>query len=209
MTTTIVKTRRAAEQDYWYTVCDVNHPRVIGYDAVRESIELELVKAVPLCVTDNVAAVEQVISQVIKWSSRAWPSGTWQQYVDSIAERATSESLKLMRSVNVPMGTFCHGDLTLENVLIDSDQRLWYIDPNPGKYMSYWLDLGKLAFSNEYHERFGSYWLNEKIKSKLMALLPADSRQLLKACLVSHVVRLRGYQSDARVDQWLEELTAS
>ena len=38
----------------------------------------------------------------------------------------------------------CHGDLTLENILVDSDGRLWLIDFDAPDLASFWLDLAKL-----------------------------------------------------------------
>ena len=38
----------------------------------------------------------------------------------------------------------CHGDLTLENILVDGDGRVWLIDFDAPDLSSYWLDLAKL-----------------------------------------------------------------
>lgn len=39
---------------------------------------------------------------------------------------------------------FAHGDLTLENILVDQDERLWLIDTIPSPFDHYWIDLAKL-----------------------------------------------------------------
>lgn len=195
----VVKTKRAEAQWKWYLTCQVNHPNVEFSDG---KLTLDLVKGVPLCVTSNEKALERVFDQVDEWAKRPTESGTWREYVDSIKHRATQQALSLMRSVDVPMGTFCHGDLTLENVLVSKNQ-LWYIDPNPGAFSSHWLDLGKLAFSMEYHERCGSYWLDEVLKSSLHNFIWDYQQEFIQAALVSHIVRLRGYQPDSIIEEWL------
>ena len=40
--------------------------------------------------------------------------------------------------------TIVHGDLTLENVLIDRKEQMWLIDTIPSPFDHYWIDLAKL-----------------------------------------------------------------
>ena len=39
---------------------------------------------------------------------------------------------------------FAHGDLTLENILVDQHENLWLIDTIPSPFNHYWIDLAKL-----------------------------------------------------------------
>jgi hypothetical protein len=130
---------------------------------------------------------------VEKWSQVPVPSGSWQDYVTSLVPRRMSAKTdEYLRSVNVPMGTWCHGDLSLENVLVDL-HRVMLIDPNPGLFWSHWLDIGKLAFSLEYHDIFRSYWLTAKVHGAVV-------RNLRK---ISHIVRLNGYRDQPVIDDWV------
>ena len=43
----------------------------------------------------------------------------------------------------IPEGS-CHGDMTLENILIDTSNRLWLIDFDAPDLSSYWFDLAKM-----------------------------------------------------------------
>lgn len=40
--------------------------------------------------------------------------------------------------------TIVHGDLTLENVLIDQKEQIWIIDTIPSPFDHYWIDISKL-----------------------------------------------------------------
>ena len=46
------------------------------------------------------------------------------------------------------VATFCHGDLALDNILIDQDQRLYLIDPLINDYESYLWDVSKVFQSS-------------------------------------------------------------
>jgi aminoglycoside phosphotransferase len=37
-----------------------------------------------------------------------------------------------------------HGDMTLENIFIDQEQRIWLIDTIPSPFQHYWIDISKL-----------------------------------------------------------------
>ena len=195
----VSKTKKAWECYQWYLQCEAPHPHV---EYKNGTLHMQLVKAVPVCVSSNPNDVTQVFAQVNRWKQKAVWSHTWHEYVTSIAHRTTQQYVDIMRAVDVPMGTFCHGDLTLENVLVDHKD-MYYIDPNPGKFSSAWLDIGKLAFSLEYHTRFNSYWLTTPVKQRIEECLEDWNPTLVKAVLISHIVRLEGYQPRELIEEWL------
>jgi hypothetical protein len=115
--------------------------------------------------------------------------------------------------------SFCHGDLTLENIILTTDDRLAIIDPNfkEDLYQSFVLDYGKILQSihSNYHIRFNSCpgadqrWMYGRVKRYL------EMRGCLKGALlaeISHIMRLRKYRPEnqrADVDSLLGELLAS
>ena len=68
-----------------------------------------------------------------------------------------------------------HGDLTLENVLVDRSGRLWVIDSIDGPFEHYWQDLAKLCqdLEGHWHRRRGhpistgvTAWLRDRLLTR-------------------------------------------
>lgn len=91
--------------------------------------------------------------------------------------RARIETLDIELTPN-----FAHGDLTLENILVDRRQRIWLIDSIPSPFNHYWLDLAKLFqdIEGRWFERRGrslSLGLTWVLRERLMEnALMLDSR---------------------------------
>jgi len=73
--------------------------------------------------------------------------------------------------------TFSHGDLTLENILVDRSERLWLIDAIPSPFNHYWIDLAKL-----FQDLEGRWFLHRKRSLSIALTL------VLSEKLVQHVV---------------------
>lgn len=163
--------------------------------------------------------------QVMSWSKqKAESNGTWDGYLARLEDHVKVASSPEMKAAMIylekakePPSSFCHGDFTLENILIaNRDQKMVIIDPNfkTGLFQSFILDLGKLLQSTHanYHLIFDSHhgvnlsrhdlWLTDQIKR-------LDLWELSYAACISHIVRLRKYRPDSQqhlVDQLLSSL---
>lgn len=167
--------------------------------------EIEVLKAVPLCCTDLTLGYYRLLSQITDWSeNHKVDSITWQAYLDAIEHRCYEpQVMEWLRKQHVPWGHFCHGDLTLENVLIHRDGGIYLIDPNPRlDFNSMHIDRGKIMFSLQYHRRFHSYWLTPAMA---MAIRETTWSIEDRACLLTHIIRLQGHRSPSVTRSWLLE----
>lgn len=182
----------------------VHVPIISNFNPSAGTYIMNVIKGVPLCTTDNLRALHLLYEQVKRFASVPVDSITWHEYLDSIGHRCHVPGvMSWLRRVDVPCGHFCHGDLTLENVLVDRDDHLYLIDPNTRlKFNSVHLDRGKLMFSRRYHDLFASYWLSQKLRDELWDF---DWTLADRACLLTHIIRLSGYRPVAYINSWLSE----
>lgn len=173
---------------------------------------IPLVKAVPLCTTHRRWAFYRLIEQIQAWEQVARPSFGWVDYCRQLEYRAAKlgetgiAAWKYIQERACTVGHMCHGDLTLENVLVNVHD-IFLIDPNPDRYgtSSVWLDIGKIAFSLEYHRRFDSYWMTSTMELLVKEYLGTLPRSLWHRAMVSHIIRLEGHQPYDRIVPWLEK----
>lgn len=77
----------------------------------------------------------------------------WGSAVSSISACPLKQRyVELLRRVHqhpypIPPAGFCHGDLALDNLLVDPHGQLWIIDPLLNVYETPWWDIGKLLQS--------------------------------------------------------------
>jgi len=159
-----------------------------------------------------------VLDQIEVWSSLpADNDATWGSYLERLEHHAAGHTGAIRRAVDAAYDfepfprSWCHGDLTLENVLSDDDGAV-LIDPNysPGLYQSHILDYGKILqsthtlFHTTISPRTGELAEAEHVTVTFLRerglYLPA-----LQACL-THAVRLVRHWPDRR--QAVETLTA-
>jgi thiamine kinase-like enzyme len=187
---------------------------------------MEFVRGHLATAESSVMFLEACIRQIEVWSNTpAATNGDWESYLRRLREHVSlcptkemDAALGLFKTASPFPTSFCHGDFTLENILLESDGTCVLIDPNfkKGLFQSYVLDLGKLLQSTHarYHTIFASNdgvdlsrhntWLKQKLKEKGLW------RQSLLAC-ISHIIRLRKYRPEEQkplVDSLLRELTA-
>jgi hypothetical protein len=173
----------------------------------------------------SVMFLEVCIRQIDIWANTPPASdGDWASYLCRLREHVSicpteemGKALELFEAADPFPSSFCHGDFTLENILIESDGTCALIDPNfkTGLFQSYILDLGKLLQSTHahYHTIFGSNdgvdlsrhgaWLKHRLEDWGLW------EQSLLAC-ISHIMRLRKYRPEEQrplVDALLKELT--
>lgn len=163
---------------------------------------MQLVKGIPLCTYTDPQYVPILLKQVEAFSRMWVGSMTWTEYLNCIEHRCfNNRVMQWLRSIEVPSHQFCHGDLTLENVLVDGAGQLFLIDPNMRlNFNSSHLDRGKILFSRSYHDIFESYWLAQPMREAIDAETWSIEDY---ACLLTHIIRLSGHRDQAMIDRWL------
>jgi len=173
----------------------------------------------------SVMFIDTLLHQVMRWKDcPVATNGDWASYLNRLEHHVKlcespemAEALTLFEKAKPFEESFCHGDLTLENVLIDLDGICALIDPNfkADLFQSYILDLGKLLQSTHagYHKVFHSHHgvdlsrHDEKLKA---FLVKEDLWDVALLSCISHVMRLRKYRPHneaGSVDQILKCLT--
>ena len=95
--------------------------------------------------------------------------------------------------------TLCHGDLTLENIIVDRSGELWLIDANETVVEHFWMDVSKLFqdLEGQWFLRRGTaigigrrMWLLDRIRSHVNALAPgyADCHNALMALTFARIL---------------------
>jgi len=153
--------------------------------------------------------LEKLVEQINLWSNKpAINNAEWSSYLARLESHvelsgsiAMGRAYEFVSAASPFPSSFCHGDLTLENVLMGSDEYIVLIDPNysDSLFQSHILDFGKLLQSThaKYHEVFDSNCgvslrrHKKALEKKLKALGVWEAS--ITAC-VSHIIRLRKYQ---------------
>ena len=161
--------RQAEKQSAFHSLC-VATPKVIasGFDGDRYYFDMNYVPSVSVaksCVTGSVATLSNLKAFVAYWIDRMRGETTGTIGADRIHAKLRSiiaacrsrpilgpsmPVIELLGAMllradwpDLPKGA-CHGDLTLENILIDPSGAIWLIDFDAPELASYWLDLAKL-----------------------------------------------------------------
>lgn len=186
---------------------------------------IEFIEGMCGTLIESTRVLDIILDQILLWRDvpAANPSN-WGSYLERLLQEHVScarssvveETYNLiLKSPPLP-SSFCHGDLTLENVIVEPCGSVVLIDPNfkENLFQSYILDLGKLLQSvhSDYHRLFNSHPgadpepLCKHLKARL-------GPRLWKAALLaemSHVIRLRRYrppEQRGEVDRLLQRLT--
>jgi hypothetical protein len=218
------------EQCDWFSyaqekplVKGVRLPRVDYVDF--QSYKIEFIPGTAATKFSSTRIIDSLVDQIMVWSKfPAERDLDWESYLKRLYDEHViisdsdiiSKIFKILEKVDPLPSSFSHGDLTLENVLVEASGNLVLIDPNfkHNLFQSYVLDLGKLMQSvhSDYHRVFDSHPgadpapLCAHLKGRLGVTL-------WKASLtaeMSHIVRLRKYRPhDQRgdVDRILEKLS--
>src|SRR5204863_8802633 len=92
--------------------------------------------------------------------------------------RELRDVVEMLDSLDVSP-TLCHGDLTLENMMVDRDGQIWAIDLLDAPYEHYWFDFAKLNQDLE-----GGWYLRHQ------PAISAAVRQYLRERCLSTVLEL-------------------
>jgi hypothetical protein len=194
----------------------------------EQSYRIERIAGIPGTFSQSLDTVFLLYEQVKLWSNQVcstirfpkeYCSRLRNDHLPKEGARIVHEAIGFFESefLNVgPKGsTFCHGDLTLENVILMNDGSLGIIDPNhkSGLYQSFLLDFGKILQSihSDYHRKFDccpgvdQTWMYPPLYSALQRDGFLRNSLLSE---ISHLVRLRKYRPEEQrplVDRILQD----
>ncbi|ATW62696.1 hypothetical protein SCBWM1_gp12 [Synechococcus phage S-CBWM1] len=223
--------RRVQEFPAVYLIRGVGVPAVRGIS--EDTYEIERVRGSLGTSSQSAEILDRLLSLSLSWR---WVEATSSSSLDSYLERIEREHVRILgpgesptviqamrvleRDCNPKLfpRSFCHGDLTLENILIDKEGKIFLIDPNAkeGLFQSYILDLGKIlqSINSNYHREFNSCpgpdqtWMCRAFLENLWLL------DLMRGALlaeISHLVRLRKYrpiEQRGKVDSLISRRTS-
>lgn len=220
----------AQEQVRWFELAKpllpsgVTTPRV--WSSTDSSYTMEFISGHEATRERSLWPIDQCLKVVTCLSKRGPTGGSLESYLERCEEHARlvkgkrPESImsraitRLVKNAHLMKPGFCHGDLTLENVLV-SKGSLILIDPNnkQGLFRSPSLDHGKLLQSTHarYHFVFDSHYggrLHRQASHLESQLRLTDEWEAAMTACISHVIRLRRYQvgKEHLADDILEHL---
>lgn len=193
----VYKTANNTQQTVkWYSVASkfFNTPKiysVIGNTICMEYLCNDETQFNIFTVIDTIINREKYIPSIstANFDSYITRCNTHLTNIDELDERFKNELLDTFTCYKSEFDsniTFCHGDLTIDNILCN-DSKLYLIDPNYSDdlYSSYILDIGKLLHSlNRY---------NRAIEYNTLLNYYADLRELCLIAEISHWIRLYKY----------------
>jgi len=208
----------ATEQDMWFKLASklpvVDGVRIPQSEIVsHNTYKIEFINGVCGTHSPSTLNIDTLTNQILTWKNCPQSRDiSWRSYMDRlwhnhILHPNSGDVVKIVfdyindNLTNLPP-SFSHGDLTLENVIIDNDGRLVIIDPNFKKdlFQSYLLDFGKLlqSVNSDYHRVFNSNPGVDLSAHKNLLFNQLRKMGILRECLLcemSHIIRLRKYKS--------------
>lgn len=209
------------EQELWYRraagLCSV--PRVNTY--YGETLDMERIRGLLLSELCTSVRLNELLKILQRFKKKKVPSAGWKTMVERVRAHAVqnavpleTEILRLIDRADVHAvmndnASFCHGDLTLENVIVrEEDADLYMIDPNtpPMVYQGWLLDLGKI-YQSLHYDYEGSFYPQRprRMLSRDVQHLFEDVKKRYQrwhkfALLIelTHYVRMLRYKSDAQ-----------
>jgi len=74
------------------------------------------------------------------------------------------EKLALLKEVDLP-SSLCHGDMTFDNILVDRNKNIFFIDLLDNYYSSHWFDIATL-FQNIEKDHYKTFYPNMHISAE-------------------------------------------
>lgn len=108
--------------------------------------------------------------------------------------------------------TLCHGDLTLENLIIDDQRRVWMLDLLDAPYEHYWQDVSKLhqdleggwyLLTRPAISRYVLEFLSRRIKEAAVRIEP-EYAQVHAVMLACTFIRILPYVRSEREQQFVK-----
>lgn len=207
----------AIEQDLWFKLASklpiIDGVRIPRSELISEdTYRLEFIKGACGTHVPSTLIMDTLTEQILAWSTRSSPrDATCSDYLNRlwsshVAYPGSGDMVKAAfdylnhNLTNLP-SSFSHGDLTLENVIVDGDGRLVIIDPNfkADLFQSYILDFGKLlqSVNSDYHRTFNSNPGVDLSAHKEVLFSRLRRMGILRECLlseISHIIRLKKYK---------------
>lgn len=207
----------AAEQAEWFSIAR-DLPVMPGVRVPHTPrcgdgwYEIEFVEGTCGTWCESTLIIDTLVDQVMAWRACAsHRADDWFSYLNRLHRQhiqnldivSFDEAFALVSSFPPLPSTFAHGDLTLENIILDRNGDLVLIDPNfkHGLFQSYVLDLGKLLQSvhSDYHHLFASH-AGVSLQPHCEVLMARlDNMGLLLPAMVAeltHIIRLRKYRPE-------------
>jgi len=209
----VIKTCEDAtnQADWFRTVEEIGLPIGIRVPTIgkvsADSYEMEFIQGHLATQELSIFAIKKLASFCEWLESAPQKNATWNSYLERLESHVrTADTKPMIRALDLVSKadpfpqTFCHGDLTLENVIVDF-QSCVLIDPNhkPGLYQSFILDLGKILQSThfDYHRVFNSNPGVDLARQAMWIEGWLKERYFWDAAVVaaiSHIIRLRKYR---------------
>lgn len=148
-------------------------PRLIS--TLYDSIYIDYVEGLSFNNIVNARSLERLISTVENFKYRDYDNFDIEVLLRQVEKNRYDETslkvdfcleqLKLLEMTLKENASFCHGDLTLSNIIVDKCGLYWFIDENwYPEASSYLLDFGKLRVSlDNYEFKFG---ISERVIDK-------------------------------------------
>lgn len=221
----------AAEQVEWFEIAR-NLPVMPGVRVPHTPrcgegwYEIEFIEGTCGTHADSTLIIDTLLDQVTAWCDcSSHREASWDSYISRLHGQhiqnlvsicPMNEAFNLVIQEPPLPASFAHGDLTLENIIIDRNGDLVLIDPNFKRdlFQSYVLDLGKLLQSahSDYHRLFDSNpGVDLRPHCEVLMNRLSDANLLRPALVaeITHVMRLRKYRpvdQHPKVDELLQRL---
>lgn len=222
----VIKTQRNAIDVYsWYNRTSKLFPNIRTpqiYSLIDDTITMEYIPGTTfweyelITVCDYIASFRDV-------KQPAFVSPPFITYITRIDEHLKlcnherrDDILKILYSIEDEMNThisYCHGDLTIGNCIVDMNKNVYLIDPNPAPdmYSSWLLDVAKLyqsiQFDYEYEFMGGARY--SSLMGVLENIIPEYIKHLIPIITATHFVRMIKYK-DAKyhdkINQYINTL---
>lgn len=181
----------------------VNVPKI--YSLIGDTICMEYIPVKEF----NISLTEDIFDN-IETFSKIDDFAPFQTYIDRLKEHSSisdtdryNEFIHILSNPEIieffdSNKSFCHGDLTIDNIL-NYDERPVYIDPNyiSGIYSSWLLDVSKLQQSARRHK-------NKELFKKIQTNY-TDIKKYILLLECSHWLRMRKYTDEKEyIDQMFE-----
>ena len=208
----VLKTETSLEkiksQYNWYKRCPggVNIPAI--YSIIDKTLTMEYIEGVLINSIINSSLLAKIFN--IVESFRIMKEGPiFNSYIDRIRDHMSVNNIPHEDEILDRMylseeyfnknRSFCHGDLTLNNMILTRENDIYVIDPNPPKevYTSWLLDVAKLyqSIHYDYENLFFDYPKNTEKESLYLTLkdMFEEEHKYILLLELTHYIRLVKY----------------